>query len=250
MFFWRKPEPKSNGAVLFLFIGFVLTLVLIGLVVTESMTGNAGAGDEAAEEKKEALDILPVGVSGVIGPFEITVFADRTYVFGYSRGGAAMLGMVQWDRSERGYVLRSELVLSGAPYGFADVGSVAAGPDWGISPIVEVRGPSRSGSGGETVAFVAVHGEDLAQVPFADGAGTMPAEFLIGEAGAASWNMDTGDVTGDGVPEVFQRERYRLGEVETEEVRAYVWDSGRLAFDEQLSWALTVRSDLFPEPGE
>lgn len=250
MSFWSKPEPKSNGAVLFLFIGIVLTLGLVGVVVTESMVGTAEGGDRAEKAAQAALDVLPVGASDVVGPLEIPAFADQTFVFSYTRGGAVILGMVQWDRGRRGFGLRSELVLSGAPYGFKDVGTVAAGPSWGISPIIEVRGPSRSESGGETVAFVAVHGEDLAQVPFADGDGTMPAEFLIGEAGAASWNMDTGDVTGDGVPEVFQRERYRLGEVETEEVRAYVWDSGRLAFDEQLSWALTVRSDLFPEPGE
>lgn len=250
MCFWRKPDPKSNGAVLFLFIGLALTLLLAGVVVGKSMVGEAGIAGIAGKEvgAQDAAAALPAGVTDIIGPHEMTAYADYTVIYGYSRGGVPMIGMVQWDRRESGYALRSEIALSSAPNGFAFVDDVTDGPEWGISPVVTVRGPSMSDPRVASVAFVVVHGSGLAQVLFTDGDGTMPAEFMEGETEVGSWDVRVVDVNGDGVPEVLQRERYRLGEVETEETRAYVWDCGRLSFDERLSWALTVRIELFPEP--
>ncbi|MEA3249956.1 MAG: hypothetical protein U9Q03_06430 [Patescibacteria group bacterium] len=247
MSFWRKPEPKSNGAVLFLFIGIVLTLLLAGVVFGKRMVGEV---ETAVKDTgtRGVFDALSVGTSDIVGPLEVAAFADRTYVFGYRRENVSMAGMVQWDGRERQYVLRSEIPLSAAPNGFASVSDIVAGPDWGISPVVELRGPSLADPLIESVAFLVVHGANLAQVPFAATDGIMPAEFSEGSAGALSWSVRVEDVTGDGAPEILQRESYRLGEVEVEEIRAYTWDCGRLAFDERLSWALTVRGEIFPEP--
>ncbi len=246
----RLPEPKSNGAVLFLFVGFVLTLLLAGVVITKSMAGKRPVPVEpiAGDDRTDPSAALPAGISAAVGPLEIEGAADPSFVFAYRHGSAPAVGLVRWDRKTRRYRQVSEAVLSVAPYGFSSVDSLSDGPVWGITPIITVRGPSSADPRVRSVTFVAVYPTLLSQINFAAGDALMPVEFLAGTADTASWDLEVRDVNGDGVPEVLQHEMYRLGDVETDETSVFVWDYGRLKYDEQLSWALTVRAELFPEP--
>jgi hypothetical protein len=194
------------------------------------------------------VEALPDGAKDVVGPLKVEKIAAPTYVFGYSRAGQARVAVVQFDDHIDSHVLRSEISLAGVPSGFTGVDSLISGPFWGIMPLFTVSGLSSAGSGVKSVVFVEMYDAELSLVPFVDVDRQMVASFLDGSVADSDWDLSIEDVDGDRIPEVLQFERYKLGDVDIEEIRVYKWSNGQLTFDERLSWALTVRGEMFPEP--
>jgi hypothetical protein len=106
-----------------------------------------------------------------------------------------------------------------------------------------VQGPW-SGAATEGVFVAARNGSELAIVEKTDTGGVGPAVFPVGASAKYTEELSTQDVDGDGDREILATTR----ENGSSDIRVYQWADGRLEYDKELSWGMTMDKKLFPEP--
>lgn len=249
----KRRKARSDGRVLFLFLGVSFTLVLLGLVIQRTAGNRVGIGETPPSAIVDPAKVLPAGaMNPAMSALEPSV--DPTFVFAYELDGGVKASLVVWDRVQGKYRLSSTLDLAGTTenallYG-PQIGVDSAG--WGM-PVLEVSASSNGPSGAATALIVR------------DGPALRPLE-MFGPGGERSWAVfENGtvmpyfaefhleDVDGNGTKEIVATRGLVSADARGDMHRAgttavYRWDQGILSYDERLSWAFSLSDEVFPEP--
>lgn len=236
-------------AVLFVFLGVVLTILLASLVLTLEPSRRIAVFDEPSDWQSAVPEGWLVRPEAVAGLDDADVVS---YVIGYASGKEAGVALVVWDRSRARYVVSDQRALADIDPRLSFVTSVrATAPGAGASPAAEVTATISDGTKADF--FVVRSGNGLRVVQMVDGGGNLgPAVFVHGLLPDGQATFELRDVNGDGAVEavtrgVFQDLNGQAGG-RWSSVDVYVWRNGRFEYDKELSWALTTEAVMFPEP--
>lgn len=247
----RCRKHISNGSVLFMFSGLVLTVLLAAIVFSQGDTQRTAVG-EFPSLRPDIASVLPSGavfdgdsVREVLrGPSASSVF-----VVPFTRQRETDVGVIVWDASKGMYILASYVPLVAGDarvMGLPEMETLPLGDHY----VNAVLAKGTTGVSRETTYLFIVENMTVSRAVITDAHGiARQAAFSSGPL--LQWSEDPvlEDLDEDGVLElvVTRRGKGAQGEPVTQK-EAYVWQGGGFALDEDLSWALDTTTRLFPEP--
>lgn len=253
----RRPKrARVDASALFMAGGIVASLLLLVLVLQQVVpTGRAIIETLPAPE---FAAFVPAGAIATGATLELPDLPQPAYVVAYSMNGVAGLALVEWDRDAAKYALGGTLTLDVSPtYRLVYVDEITlelmgTGEQiiavhghnvWQIlgGPATEIRGMFLVARGANGLAIVRTESPD-------SGRSDLPAYYGRGdEAWESLWFEDK---DGDGRKEVVLSFKFinRHPDAPAGRIVVWRWENGRLAYDQDLSAALTISASIFPEP--
>ncbi|MFH1046837.1 MAG: hypothetical protein V1738_00910 [Patescibacteria group bacterium] len=249
MRFGRYPKPKSSGAIFFVFVGVVGTVIIIAVSMGLGSTRRIAVNEYPALEAERLVAdaILPIEIPESAKRLEIPLTAEPTMVVAYRSGDAQVLGLVRLDRRQGRYVMLSHLpIVGGSDYVLLPDMKIVE-TNWGSGLTIELRWPLIGGRS-NVVTFIQLDGDYLRQIRVQQADGfTRLEKFKIGEISAGNVELTNTDLDGDGVAELTFMTISSSGK---KSAQVYRWTIDRLVWNEHWSQALSARVELFPEPIE
>jgi len=256
MFRNKAKHEASNKAVFFLLFGVALSTVLLAGALSLSSVYRGSEEMPARAGESDLAHLLPAGwviVAGSAVSFDDLVLP--AVVFATSKDGVGGLALAVWDRELRDYRLASQVDLTEVDTRLLpdpELASVKFGD--GDAQILRVTASLRD-QDARGIFFVVRDGERLSVARMRTGTGEIsPALFIDGFIPFGNSRVTFQDVNGDGHDEVVVT-RYSIGGVGQDasggrSAGVYQWSGGMLAYDNELSWAMTKSAQVFPEPPE
>lgn len=248
-YFWQKKKKPSVAPSLFILGGVVMTALLVAFVLQQSLPRR-----ESVSEKLPPPDfagLLPPGVAAGAGaPLELPDLPQPSYVVAFADElGNPSLALMVWDKRDNRHKLTSTLGLSVGDIRLEGVPTLTAEAlGRGAPTAIVARGPAGAYTDG--VFVVVRQGDSLSFVAKHNADGTTGiAYFPLGTSVRNGEQLHFGDVDGDGDKEAVQTSSQTdANGKETENVSVFAWNDGYFSYNQDLSWALTMRKSVFPEP--
>jgi hypothetical protein len=247
---WR--HRLGEKAAFFFFIGLAATVVVLALVWQLTFSGSGGGvGLSGAIDDWRLKQLLPagadVGPAGIVG-LDLPPGAS---VVGYGSQSRSFLALIVPGEGGKLAVANTldltqlDPTFSGTPHVVARI----IGP--GASPAVIAR--VKGNFDAYAVIFAVVDNGRLRPLVMQDGGGNIRlAIFYHGYVSEGQEEFSLEDVDGDGREEAVTRGRYVVyGDGSSgynTSASVYRLEDGKWVFNRDLSWALTARNGLFPEP--
>jgi hypothetical protein len=243
---WK--HKVNNRASIFFFFGLAASLVVIAFAWQSTAVGRLGFGEPV--DNTRLLKALPANAT-VAADGYLELATPNSWVVGWAVDGRAYAGLVTG-----GTLGRLELV--------SQLDLTAYDPDITGQPGLDQRiiganaSPAyiiRAGAGEGTLATLLATVQTGRLVPMVrvDGGGrNVLALFYDGFVSDGQEQFSLEDVDDDGTLDAVMRGQYFVmgdgSPGRNESASVFLWDGTAWQFDHELSWALTVRNGLFPEP--
>ncbi len=243
-----KRRHSSGVSGFFVLLGVTATVLVLSFVLQRTLQQRESIVEDASTPDFAAL--LPGGSTMTTEPLALAEYPQPSYVLGYSGETGPALALVVWDRDNSKYVLGSSVTLASADGALGGVTSVEAQPlGSGAVTLVLASGPAGAYAQG---VFAAVReGSVLRLASMSDAQSrAKPAYFLKGASARHAEELAFQDLDADGRLEAVatSKELGDDGAAKSSAAAVYRWVDGWLLYDKDLSWALTVSNDVFPEP--
>lgn len=243
----RWKHNLSERAPLFFFLALSATIVVVAFVWQNS-AGQRISFRETADDWR-VRQVLPAGAETASGG--LVQLDGGKQVAGYTLDGRSYLALLNTDSSGRLELAntldlnRFDATISGVP----TVSTKAIGS--GASPAIVAK--AAAGSQTAATLLARLDGRKLVPMVRVDGGGdNYIAIFYDGQVSDGRESFSLEDVDGDDrLDAVVRGQYYHMGDgtaVTNESADVYVWDGQFWQYDKRLSWALTARNGLFPEP--
>jgi hypothetical protein len=248
-FFPLKKRHASNVSGFFVLLGLTATLLVLSIVIQRSLEPRQSF-IEPLPDVPDLNVLLPAGAIRTAGPLALQDLPQESYVLGYTGENGPSLALIVWNRESGKYALGSSVLLassSGAIGGVTSLSLQALGS--GATSVILAEGPA--GAYTQGAYLVVREGKTLRLAALSDAQGVAkPAFFLRGASVRQSEELSFEDLNGDGRLETIAVSKSFGDDGSTTQSAAsvYRWTDGWLLYDKDMSWALTVSQDIFPEP--
>lgn len=244
----RKKRPQSDARIFFAAFAVASSLLLLAVVLQQTATSGRSIAPKLPPPAFSTF--LPDGAQTTGATLELADLPQPSYVVAYERDGYAGLTLIAWNQEIQRYVRASDLPLADGPAHLARATELSLETmGVGAQPVILARGPVGGTVDGTFVLKRDPDGLRLAKT-LDEYKKTGPAFFPAGQDEQGQEHLAFTDMDADGRKEAIAAQRVpgtRGGSQKTP-ARAYRWSSGTLVYDKDLSWALAVDRDLFPEP--
>lgn len=243
-----KKRHSSSISGFFILLGVTATALILSIILQRTLQSRLSIVEDASSPDFSAL--LPEGGTKTSEPLALQEYPQPSYVVGYSGVTGPALALVVWDRDSNKYVLGSSVTLASSEGALGGVTAVEAQPlGSGATTLVLASGPS--GAYTQGVFAVVREGRTLRLASMSDAQSrAKPAFFLKGASVRHAEELSFQDLDADGRLETVTtgKELAADGSATSTDAAVYRWVDGWLLYDKDLSWALTVSNDIFPEP--
>lgn len=244
-----RKRHRSGVSGFFILLGVTASLLVASFVLQRSFEPRRSIS-EPLPTSPDLDALLPAGATKTAEPLVLHDLPQPSYAVGYTGAQGPALALIVWDRDTNRYVLGSSVVLASTGGAIGGVKKLELQPlGSGATSVILVQGPSAENRDGVFVA--ARDGRTLRLVALSNEADMASSAFFArGTSARHSDDLVFQDLDADGRLEAVSSSKDMAadGSVTASHVAVYRWVDGWLLYDKELSWAVGVSAEIFPEP--